>query len=76
MINLEKADIILVDLSKPHLRPLHSVYASILYAVHGSDVDMVVVDGRILMENRQVKTLDERAVIDKAEKAAYDLVRR
>lgn len=72
----KKADVILVDLSKPHLKPLHNVYASIVYSARGSDVDTVIVDGKIIMENRQVKTLDEKAVIEKAEKTAWDLLSR
>jgi 5-methylthioadenosine/S-adenosylhomocysteine deaminase len=70
----KKADIILIDLSKPHLKPLHNIYASIVYSARGSDVDTVIVDGKILMENRQVKTLDEQAVMEKAEKLAFDLL--
>lgn len=72
----KKADMILVDFSKPHLRPLHDVYAALVYSARGSDVDTVIVDGKILMENRQVKTLDEQAVIAKAEKHAAELLAR
>jgi len=72
----KKADVILVDLSKPHLKPLHDIYASIVYSAHGSDVDTVIVDGKIVMENRHVKTLDEQAVMERAEKTAFDLLAR
>lgn len=72
----KKADIILIDLSRPHLRPLHNVYASILYSAKGSDVDTVIVDGKILMENRIVKTLNEQLVVEKAEKHASELLSR
>lgn len=72
----KKADIILIDFLKPHLKPLHNVYASIVYSCRGSDVDTVIVDGKILMENRQVKTLDEQAVMEKAEKHAAELLSR
>jgi len=72
----KKADVILVDLSKPHLRPLHNVGASVVYSAHGSDVDTVIVDGKIVMENRLVKTLDEQAIMEKAEKTALDLLAR
>lgn len=72
----KRADIILVDLSKPHLKPLHNIYASLVYSARGSDVDTVIVDGKILMEKRQVKTLDEQAVMEKAEKTASDLLSR
>ena len=72
----KKADIVLIDLSKPHLKPLHNIYANVVYSVRGSDVDTVIVDGKILMENREVKTLDEQTVMEKAEKAALDLLSR
>jgi len=72
----KKADIVLIDFSKPHLKPLHDIHASIVYSAHGSDVDTVIVDGRILMQNRQIKTLNEQAVIDKAEKTAFRLASR
>jgi len=72
----KKADVILIDLSKPHLKPLHNTYANIVYSAHGSDVDTVIVDGKILMENRHVKTLDEQAVMERAEKTAWDLLAR
>jgi len=70
----KKADIVLIDLSKPHLKPLHDIYASIVYSARGSDVDTVIVDGKILMENRQVKTLNEDAVMEKAEATALNLL--
>lgn len=40
----KKADMILIDLSKPHLKPLHDVFAGLVYSARGSDVDMVIVD--------------------------------
>ncbi|MEM1589276.1 MAG: amidohydrolase [Candidatus Bathyarchaeia archaeon] len=72
----KRADIVLVDLSKPHLKPLHDVYSALVYSARGSDVDTVIVDGKILMENKQVQTLDEEAVIENAEKHAVDLLGR
>lgn len=72
----KKADILLVDLKKPHLTPLHDIYADLVYSVQASDVDTVIVDGRVLMENRTVKTLDEETVMEKAQQAAYNLLRR
>ncbi|MEM3626995.1 MAG: amidohydrolase [Candidatus Bathyarchaeia archaeon] len=72
----KRADIILIDLSKPNMKPLHNIYASLIYSAHGSDVDTVIVDGKILMENRQVKTLDEETVMEEAERAAFDLLKR
>jgi 5-methylthioadenosine/S-adenosylhomocysteine deaminase len=72
----KKADIILINFSKPHLKPLHDIYAAIVYSARGSDVDTVIVNGKILMEDVQVKTLDEQTVMEKAEKHAAELLSR
>lgn len=72
----KKADIILLDLQKPHLKPLHDIYASIVYSTHGSDIDTVIVEGKIIMDNRQVKTLDEQEVMEKAETRVLALLSR
>lgn len=72
----KSADIILIDFNKPHLKPLHDVFASIVYAARGSDVDTVIVDGKVLMEERQIRTLNEAEVLRKAEGAAHHLLSR
>lgn len=48
------ADVILVDLQKPHLQPIHNLVSNLVYCGKASDVDMVVVDGEIVVENRRV----------------------
>ena len=58
-----QADIILVDLSSPHLQPLHDVNAHLVYAASGSDVDTVIINGKVVMKNKEIKTIDEERVI-------------
>lgn len=72
----KKADLILLDFKKPHLTPIHDFYANIVYSAYGNDVDTVIVDGRILMENKEVKTLEEEEVMLKAQETATNLPRR
>jgi len=72
----KRADIILVDLKRPSFTPLHDLYASLVYSAHGCDVDTVIVDGRVVMENREVKTLDEEEVMEKARAVAFSLLER
>lgn len=48
------ADLIVVDLQKPHLQPVHDLVSNIVYCGKASDVDTVMVDGRIVVENRRV----------------------
>ena len=72
----KKADLILLNLRRPHLTPNHNIYANLVYSARGSDVDTTIVDGRILMEDGEVKTLDEEYVIKKCGEAASDLISR
>lgn len=59
----EKADMIMIDMSAPHLHPINDIDALIVYAMQGSDVDTVIVDGKILMQNREIMHLDEEKII-------------
>lgn len=72
----KKADIVLVDLKKPHLAPLHNVVSHLVYSAVGSDVDTVIVDGEVLMEKGKVLTLDEDRVLKDVQKVSDDLLAR
>jgi len=72
----KKADIVLVDFRKPHLTPLHNPVSHLVYAANGSDVHTVIVEGKILMENREVKTIDEQRVLEEAEERGLAVTRR
>ena len=52
------ADLILIDLAKPHLQPLHDVVAALVYCGKASDVETVMVDGKLLVEKREIKGVD------------------
>lgn len=70
----KKADIILVDLNKPHLVPQHAIVANLIYSAQGSDVKTTIIDGKIVMKNGEVLTLDEERVMYEAQKAAEKLM--
>ncbi|OYR56560.1 amidohydrolase [Halorubrum halodurans] len=72
----EAADLAVVDLDRPHLTPVHDPVSHLAYAVRGSDVRHTVCDGRVLMRDREVLTLDADAVKARAAEAASDLVAR
>jgi len=72
----KKADIIAVELGKPHLTPIYSELSHLVYAVRCGDVKHVIIDGEIVMENRSIKTLREEEVIREAEKAKEELINR
>jgi 5-methylthioadenosine/S-adenosylhomocysteine deaminase len=54
----KKADIITVDLEKPHLVPLYNPLSTIVYSASGADVKDVIVNGKVLMKNRVFTSLD------------------
>ena len=70
------ADLILIDMNAPHLRPVHNIIANLVHCVKGSDVCDVMVDGNWLMRNRELITLDEEQILYEAEKRAHDIVYR
>jgi 5-methylthioadenosine/S-adenosylhomocysteine deaminase len=70
------ADLAVVDFDAPHLTPVHDHVSHLAYAVRGSDVRHTICDGRVLMEDREVRTLDEADVKRRAAAVAADLVAR
>jgi 5-methylthioadenosine/S-adenosylhomocysteine deaminase len=69
------ADVIIVGMSKPRQQPLFDPVSQIVYASRGDDVETTIVNGKVLMRDRKVLTLDSARVISEAQKAA-DLVRK
>lgn len=70
------ADIILVDMEKPHLYPHNDVCALLAYAANGSDVDTTIINGMVVMQNRKLQLLDEREILLQAEKCARRVTER
>jgi 5-methylthioadenosine/S-adenosylhomocysteine deaminase len=60
------ADMISVNINKPHLTPLYDVYSHIVYAAMASDVDMVMVNGKVLVNSGRLMTADESEILHKA----------
>ncbi|MBP6821091.1 MAG: amidohydrolase [Acidobacteria bacterium] len=58
----KRADVILVDMSALHLTPLYNFYSHLVYATKASDVSDTIVNGRVLMRNRRLLTVNENAV--------------
>lgn len=52
------ADVVVIDLQKPHLQPVHDVISNLVYCGKASDVEMVVVDGELIVEGRRVRGVD------------------
>ncbi|OEU48640.1 MAG: S-adenosylhomocysteine deaminase [Desulfobacterales bacterium S3730MH5] len=67
----KKADIIIIDIKRPHLIPLYDICSHLVYAVTGSDVVTTIVNGRILMEDRLLTTLDVDEVMAASNRIAH-----
>lgn len=72
----KKADLILMDLNKPHLCPQYDLIAMLVYSAAASDVKSVMVDGRFLMRDYVIETFDEKNIMESANKAAHALINR
>jgi len=77
----KKADIIILDFSLPHLNPIilepiRNIVPNLVYAANGSEVDTVIIDGKVTMEGRKILTIDEKEEIDAVQKAAASLMSR
>jgi 5-methylthioadenosine/S-adenosylhomocysteine deaminase len=70
-----KADIIMIGLDKPHLTPMYSEYSHLVYAVNGSDVDTVFINGKLVMENRMLLTIDVREAMERVRRIAERIKR-
>ena len=62
----KKADIIVVDTNKPHLTPLYSPYSHLVYAARGNDVSHSIINGQLVMENRNLLTLNLNEIMARA----------
>lgn len=60
------ADIIILDMNKPHLTPMYNPYSHLVYAVKGSDVSHSIINGRLVMENRKLLNLDLDKIMARA----------
>ena len=68
-----KADVIIVDLDKPHCLPVYQPAAALVYSARADDVVTTIVDGRIIMENRVLPGLDEEEIRIKFRERALSL---
>jgi 5-methylthioadenosine/S-adenosylhomocysteine deaminase len=72
----KRADVILVDMHQAHLMPSGRLAAKLAYSARGSDVVTSIINGKLVMENRIVLTLDETQVLADAAAATADLIER
>ncbi len=70
----KQADIILVDMNQPHLTPLYNCYSQLVYAARGADVKTSIIHGKIVMKDRQLRTIDLPAAMESVHIIAADII--
>ncbi|MBF0259243.1 MAG: amidohydrolase [Desulfamplus sp.] len=70
----KRADIIVVSTSAPHMVPMYNPYSHLVYSATGSDVSSTIIDGRIVMKDRKLLTIDVASLMDEAREIAGLLV--
>lgn len=69
-----KADITIFDMNKLHWYPRHDRLSLLTYSAAASDVDTVIINGRIVLENKQLTTIDEERLIEEVNRRGLRLV--
>ncbi|NWF76643.1 MAG: amidohydrolase family protein [Nitrospirae bacterium] len=64
------ADLVIATIHKPHMVPIYDIYSHIVYAMRASDVQRVMVNGKWVVNNGKITTVDESEILYKAEKWA------
>ncbi len=70
------ADIVVVDITKPHMRPRYNLYAALIYSAKSSDVRDVIVDGEVMVRNGVLTRGDIEAICDEAERRSWAISER
>jgi 5-methylthioadenosine/S-adenosylhomocysteine deaminase len=64
----KKADTTIINMQSVHLRPINDLIATLVYCANSGDVETVIVDGRIVVQNHKVNSIDEKQLISKVER--------
>ena len=70
----KQADIILVDMNQPHLTPLHNCYSQLVYAARGADVKTSIIHGKVVMKDRQLRTIDLPKAMENVRGIAAEII--
>ena len=71
----KKADLIIVDLKKPHLTPVYNLCSQLVYSASGADVQTSIINGKIVMRDRRLLTIDIEEVMDRVIRIAQNIKR-
>ena len=63
-----KADLIVINIDKPHMKPHNNILSSLAYSANGSEVETVMVNGRLLLKDGEYLTIDKERVLYEVDK--------
>jgi 5-methylthioadenosine/S-adenosylhomocysteine deaminase len=69
----KKADVIIIDLGKPHLTPNLDLVSNLVHYANGNDVETTIIDGEIVMNDRIITSVDEKEVLRKGEESTIEV---
>ncbi|MDP6088259.1 MAG: amidohydrolase family protein, partial [Nitrospinota bacterium] len=72
----KKADITIFDMDRPEWIPMHNPIQTLVYSAGGESVETVLIDGRVVMENRKVQTVDEKEILHQVKTLAPAVAQR
>lgn len=72
----KKADFVVLDMRAVHLQPWFNPVSAVVYSATGRDVELVLVDGKEVVKNGQLLTMDEKSVWQEAERRSKEVVAR
>ena len=72
----KKADVVILDLNKPHLQPVYNIVSHLVYSATGADVRDVIIDGKVIIENRKLLTLDEGEILERMGELRQEIAER
>lgn len=73
--NGKRADVIIVDIKKPHLTPMYNPYSHLVYAARGNDVTHSIINGQLVMEDRELLTIDLYEIMERARQKSRDVMK-
>lgn len=69
----KKADLIILNMMQPHAHPVYNIYSLLVYSMQGSDVETVIIDGRMVMKDRQFTFLNTEGLYDQIDRVAAQI---
>lgn len=75
----KKADIIIINMQYPHLKPSHQVPSTLVYQANGSEIDTTIIDGKVLMQNKKLTLIskrEEEKLLDDAQNASIRIAEK